>query len=101
MAVQKYRYGMVLKLTLICTLSAILLSCGGGADVKVREKQEEHLEPMTPDEAKNLYILHCESCHGIDGKKQLSEAADLSVTTKTDAEILQMIKKGNDKGMMP
>jgi len=93
---------MVLRTGLIGFLSIVLLSCGSGAaDVKVREQKEKEMEPMTPDEAKNLFILHCESCHGIDGKKQLSGAADLSVSTKTDAEILQMILKGNDKGMMP
>jgi mono/diheme cytochrome c family protein len=102
MAVQRTEYTMVLKLALICSLSLIVLSCGSGkAEVEVREKQEKELEPMTPDEAKNLFILHCESCHGIDGKKQLSGAADLSVSTKTDAEMLQTILKGNDKGMMP
>lgn len=56
---------------------------------------------MTVDEAKDLFIRHCESCHGLDGTKQLSGAADLSKTTKTDAAILQTILKGNDKGMMP
>jgi mono/diheme cytochrome c family protein len=102
MAVQKYRYRMVLKLALICSFSVLLLSCGSGeAELKVREKKEEKMEPLTPAEAKDIFILHCESCHGLDGKKQVSGAADLSVTTKTDAEILQMILKGNDKGMMP
>jgi mono/diheme cytochrome c family protein len=93
---------MVLKPALLAVFPLLLFSCGSGeAEVKQREQQEEHQEPMTVDEAKDLFIRHCESCHGLDGKKQLSGAADLSKTTKTDAEILQTIIHGNDKGMMP
>jgi mono/diheme cytochrome c family protein len=93
---------MVLRPVLLAALPLLLLSCGSGeAEVKQREQQEEQQEPMTVDEARDLFIRHCESCHGIDGKKQLSGAADLSKTTKSDAEILHTIINGNDKGMMP
>jgi len=91
---------MVLKFAPIVLIYFLLIGC----DVKsleVREKEEEQLEPMTTSEAQNLFILHCESCHGLDGKKQAAGAADLSKTRKSDAEILHIILHGNDKGMMP
>lgn len=93
---------MVLKGILILLPVFLLFACGGGeAELKQREKAEEHMEPMTVDEAKELFIRHCESCHGLDGTKQAAGAADLSKTKKSDEEIRQMILKGNDKGMMP
>lgn len=102
MAVQKFRSGMVLRFGLAIALLLVLGSCGDDAKtVEATEQAEELMEPMTADEAKDLYIRHCESCHGMDGTKQVSGAADLSKSTKTDDQILQMILKGNDKGMMP
>lgn len=82
-------------------LSLVLLSCGSGSgEVKAKEN-EAPKEPMTTEEAKDVFILHCESCHGMDGKKGVSGAADLSKSKKTDSEILKTIQNGNDKGMMP
>lgn len=93
---------MVLRIVPALLLLAALTACGGGAEeIKEREKEEALMEPMTLDEAKALYIRHCESCHGLDGTKRAAGAADLSKTTKSDEEIRQMILKGNDKGMMP
>lgn len=93
---------MVLKIITPFALLALLFSCGGGAEeIKQREKKEAEMGPMTVKEAKSVYITNCTSCHGMDGKKGLSGAADLSKTTKTDAEILETIRNGNDKGMMP
>lgn len=93
---------MVLKLIAPLALTALLFSCGGGqAEIKQREKKEAELGPMTVNEAKSVYITNCTSCHGMDGKKGLSGAADLSKSTKTDAEILETIRNGNEKGMMP
>jgi mono/diheme cytochrome c family protein len=82
-------------------LSLALLSCGSGSgEVKPKEPDVPQ-EPMTAEEAKDVFILHCESCHGMDGKKGVSGAADLSHSKKTDSDILKTIKNGNDKGMMP
>ncbi|MDH4472541.1 MAG: cytochrome c [Fluviicola sp.] len=94
---------MVLKNLVLLTSVALLFgACGdGAAEIKKRDQQEAKLEPMNTEEARDLYVRNCESCHGIDGKKQLSGAADLSVSTKTDSEILHIIQNGNDKGMMP
>lgn len=85
---------MVLR-TLILGGALALTACGG--PVTPVETAEEHV----PADPKNLYILHCENCHGMDGTKGNSGAADLSVSKLTDAQIRQMILNGNDKGMMP
>lgn len=77
------------------------LSACVSAPAQPEQAQPEELEPLTPDEAKNIFILHCESCHGLDGKKQSAEAADLSTSTLPDTQIKATILNGNDKGMMP
>jgi mono/diheme cytochrome c family protein len=93
---------MVLKqIVVLAVVATVLGGCGDGAELKKREQQEAKLEPMNTEEARDLFVLNCESCHGIDGKKQLSGAADLSVSVKSDSEILLTIQNGNDKGMMP
>jgi mono/diheme cytochrome c family protein len=94
---------MVLKnVVLLTSITLLVGACGGGSEeIKKREQQEADLEPMNTEEARDLYLRNCESCHGIDGKKGLSGAADLSVSTKADDEILLTIQNGNDKGMMP
>lgn len=93
---------MVLKVAAFSAALVLLTACGGGTKtVEATEEGEENLDPMTAEEAKNIFVLHCESCHGMDGKKKSADAADLSVSTLSDAAILEMIKNGNDKGMMP
>lgn len=96
MAVQKSRYRMVLRFLPLGLLVLALTACGPGSVAPV-EEAEDHV-PMEP---KNLYILNCESCHGMDGKKGNSGAADLSASKLDDAAIKKMILEGNDKGMMP
>lgn len=94
---------MVLKnIVLLASIALLAGACGGGSEeIKKREQQEADLGPMNTEEARDLYVRNCESCHGIDGKKGLSGAADLSASTKSDSEILHTIQNGNDKGMMP
>ena len=87
---------------MFASVALIFGACGGGADeIKKREQQEAELEPMNTEEARDVFVRNCESCHGIDGKKGLSGAADLSASTMSDSEILHTIQNGNDKGMMP
>lgn len=74
-----------------------LTACSGSGNVTPVQPDEDYV----PAEPKLLYVLHCESCHGMDGKKGNSGAADLSVSTLTDKEIKNVILNGNDKGMMP
>ena len=51
--------------------------------------------------AKALYTIHCEACHGMDGTKGISGAANLKVSKMTVLQIKNTIENGNDKGMMP
>ena len=90
---------MDVRLPLFIASGLLLFACG--SDPVPTTKEEENKEPLTIDEAKNIFILHCESCHGIDGRKKASDAADLSISKLSDAAVRQMILKGNDKGMMP
>jgi mono/diheme cytochrome c family protein len=86
---------MVLK-SLFLILTLFLVSCSSGKAKEYEfEEEEQVIEP------KSLYLVHCESCHGLDGKKGTSGAADLSKSKINDQEILYVIENGNNKGMMP
>ncbi len=70
----------------------------------VSKPSENNVEQnSTPKEinAKALYTLHCEACHGIDGTKGISGAANLKISKMTDVQIKATIEYGNEKGMMP
>lgn len=90
---------MVLKLIGITLCTLLLVSCGGEEKNKTLNLSENP-EPEKVD-ARTVYAINCSSCHGPDGKLGASQAADLSVSKMSDAEILKMINEGNDKGMMP
>ena len=84
---------MVLKLLTFILLFQ-LLSCSTGQDKKNK------LSQGTPAEkAENLFILHCASCHGEDGKLGSSGAKDLSKSTLSKQEISEILSKG--KNAMP
>ena len=91
---------MGIKVFFLVFLIAGLVACGGEPVVE-KSSEAEISKPLDPEDARNIFILHCESCHGIDGKKGFSEAADLSVSKLSDEEIRAMIQNGNEKGMMP
>ena len=61
----------------------------------------EQTSPTTEINAKALYTLHCEACHGMDGAKGISGAANLKISKITDSQIQYTIENGNEKGMMP
>ena len=46
----------------------------------------------TPDE---LYKKHCRLCHGMDGKKMLSDAKDLSISELSLEDRIAIISDGN------
>ncbi len=93
---------MVLRknLLFISAVCFVLVSCGEEkkqiADVKPVSN-----EPISLEDARAVYTLNCASCHGPDGKLQASNAKDLSVSTLDEKSVEKMIRKGNDKGMMP
>lgn len=83
-------------------LSSVLLlaSCG---ETEKSEEQSKPIsnEPISLEDARAVYTLNCASCHGPDGTLQASNAKDLSISKLNEGEVEKMIRKGNDKGMMP
>ncbi|MNK05450.1 Cytochrome c-551 precursor [compost metagenome] len=78
----------------------LLAACGGNETVEDTTKPVSN-EPISLEDARAVYTLNCASCHGPDGTLQASNAKDLSVSKLNEGEIEHMIRKGNDKGMMP
>lgn len=69
-------------------------SCGGNASEKAGGEKK-------PSEGKSVYEAQCVRCHGSNGKLGLSGAKDLTVTTLTPDEMVQVISDGANGGMMP
>ena len=55
--------------------------------------------PIAADEVLAMYNQKCSLCHGGDGKKMLAGAPDLTLTSLTHPEVVQLIREG--KGTMP
>lgn len=93
---------MVLRIFGIFLLSSLVFACGSKSEnTEVSEPLVDETKPITSEEAKNVYLMNCASCHGNDGRLQASNAKDLSISTLKATEIEQIIQKGSDKGMMP
>jgi len=85
---------MVLRIYFFAFLLFGLLSCSNN------QSQADALPPETPEEkGASLFILHCASCHGEDGKLGASGAKDLSISKLNDKEIEKIIVNG--KNAMP
>lgn len=89
---------MVLR---IVFFSFVLLHLFSACTSKSTESNFEQTSPTKEINAKALYTLHCEACHGMDGTKGISGAANLKISRLTDAQVSSTIKNGNEKGMMP
>lgn len=92
---------MVLKNSLLVLSSVLFLTACGESDKPEEQTKPVSNEPISLEDARAVYTLNCASCHGPDGTLQASNAKDLSVSKLNESEIEQMIRKGNDKGMMP
>jgi len=89
---------MVLKVFFIALVVLPLLS---SCTTNSSKNNFEQTSPTTKINAKALYTLHCEACHGMDGAKGISGAANLKISKITDSQIQYTIENGNEKGMMP
>lgn len=78
---------MVLRLILIPALFVVLMACSGDAG-----NSAQALDPAA------LYGKKCSLCHGNDGKLQLAGATDLSTSTLSLEEAMNIISNG--KGNM-
>lgn len=92
---------MVLKNSLLVLSSVLLLTACGESEKPEEQTKPVSNEPISLEDARAIYTLNCASCHGPDGTLQASNAKDLSVSKLNEGEIEEMIRKGNDKGMMP
>lgn len=45
---------------------------------------------------KELYLLHCSSCHGENGDRQVSGAKNLTISTLSIEDIKKIIKQGKN-----
>jgi mono/diheme cytochrome c family protein len=88
---------MVLKYCKTTIIGLVVGACSSNNQSSSATNSEE----STPANPQALYAIHCDACHGADGKKGVSGAADLSKSTLSDKEIENTIKNGNEKGMMP
>jgi mono/diheme cytochrome c family protein len=85
---------MVLKGIAFFSIVLFLFSCSG------KNSNDAVLPGETPEEkGASLFIMHCASCHGEDGKLGASGAKDLSVSKLSDKEIENIINNG--KNAMP
>ena len=74
----------------------MLNSCTSG---KI-DKQTGAIQKKTAVSGQELFVNHCTSCHGEDGKLAASGAKDLTKSTLTTSEIIKRIKYGRN-GMPP
>ncbi len=89
---------MVLKIGSILLSLLFIIACSSPSSIDNNTVKEETNSIVN---SKALYTLHCEACHGMDGTKGISGAANLKVSKLTDFQIKHTIENGNDKGMMP
>jgi mono/diheme cytochrome c family protein len=88
---------MVLKIIPLFTFSLLMIGCSNNNQSTSNLEGEE----TTSSNPQALYAIHCDACHGVDGKEGVSGAADLSISKLSDKEIENTILNGNEKGMMP
>ena len=85
---------MVLRIYFFSIILIGLSSCSNN------EAKVDILPPETPQEkGASLFLIHCASCHGEDGKLGASGAKDLSVSKLSAKEIENIINNG--KNAMP
>lgn len=73
------------------TLMVLALLCWGGAAVAA-----------DPGKGRQIYMKHCQNCHGINGAAQMPGVPDFSrgeALFKPDIELVRRIRSG--QGMMP
>ncbi|HRO76229.1 MAG TPA: cytochrome c [Crocinitomicaceae bacterium] len=102
MAIQRIGKRLVLsKLFVLAVTPFLFFSCDPVAS------SNEIVTPVDANSAEvmleptQLFLQHCESCHGMNGDKGVSNAANLKQSMLTDLQIRNTILKGTPNGMMP
>lgn len=78
----------------LLALCLLCLSCGE-ATVDHQDTKNARVD------AKAIYTMHCVACHGEDGSKGVSGAANLAQTKLDSAALKKVILYGTKNGMMP
>ncbi len=98
---------MVLKNNFLFILFSFFISCSGEKNKTVEEEKIILAdESEAPPDAKlenltggaKIFSDNCKVCHGMDGKKQLAGAKDLSISTLTLDQRIQQITNGKVSG---
>lgn len=86
------------KLSVLLAFAAIglIISCGG--EEKKPSKPAAQKPVAKKIDGKKIYKMNCVICHGADGKLGINGAKDITVSELSDAEKVNLIKKG--KGVM-
>jgi mono/diheme cytochrome c family protein len=90
---------MVLKSSFLLSFVLILFAACDATN-STNADFTESTDNRTQLSGKELFGLHCSSCHGMDGKLGNSGAKDLTLSQMTDEEILLIIHEGR-KAMPP
>lgn len=86
---------MVLRNTFFISCCAILwVACGSSSGDTANTT-----DPITPEQAKTLFIRKCATCHGTEGNMEIGGAKNLTLSTLSKEEVLDQIRHG--KGNMP
>lgn len=99
---------MIARISISIFVVVVALSPAAGV---MSKEAHNHIEPTLPPTAKQLFVKHCASCHGRDGrattnKGKFSHARDLTDAKwqddVTDERIFNSIMNGrNIRGNMP
>jgi mono/diheme cytochrome c family protein len=60
---------------------------------------ENNPHQITAVEPTQLFLQHCEACHGMNGDKGVSNAANLKQSIMIDMQIKKIIQDGSASGM--
>lgn len=76
----------------LASIVALVLACGNAAGPAPAEEGAR--------KGQQLFRMHCELCHGANGKLGFNDAKDITVSTLSRAEMLAQVTNGKGK-MMP
>lgn len=85
--------------TLCCAVLLLFVACGGSAEEQINQRaaaaksSKATAESSDPD-GMAIFRQYCVTCHGADGKLALNGAKDLTASTLTLEERLNIIANG-------
>ena len=80
-------------LSFISLLMLLTFACSNTSNSK---STTTNSNTVATADGKAIFKTYCVLCHGSDGKQQLNGSKDLTVSTLTEAETLQVITKGRN-----